>query len=71
MDEDRRDNNNERVVVEKERSSLGPIIALIVIVLILIIGFLAFQSGNDTADETLNVPETIDVNVDNPVQGEQ
>ena len=67
MDEDRRDNNNEKVVVEKDKSNAGLIVALIVIGLILLFGYLAFQAADDSTDDGINTPETVDVNVDNPV----
>ena len=65
MDEDRRDNSNERVVVEKERNSSGPIVAIVAVIVLLILAFLAFQMlGNSEESTPVDVPNDVNINTD-------
>lgn len=66
MDEGRRDNNNERVVTEKEHSSMGPVLAVLAIAVLLLLAFLAINAMNAEEVETPAVPDDVNVNVEGP-----
>lgn len=71
MDEDRRDNNNERVVTEKEHSKMGPVLAVLAIAVLVLLAFLAFNAMNTEEVETPGVPDDVNVNVEESPGGTQ